>query len=548
MRVDGRTIGRGATRSLGTVVLALLMIVAGMMLPDVASATGHPTRPVTVQGVVTGSGSALAGATVSVLKASTGTVLAAATTDATGRFTISDLAAGKVKIRAEKTGWLTAFANGKACLAGARVFTLVPGRTLTNVRVDLTREAVVEGQVLGWMDPLGDATVTIYSATSGKRLRSVTADGDGYYRIDQLAAGPIKIGATKPGWIASFANERATLATADVFTLVAGQTLRQTWDPLNLYIDLQPEAVIEGHVTGAGAPVQGARVAVLDPATGKVIRATTTDAAGAYRIGGLVSGDVKLRATKHGWQTVYANGKSTFATADTLSLQASQTLTDPLLDLTGGGALSGSVMGFSYSPVSPWDDPLGGVTVTAIDARSGKDVRSVTTDSLGAYLIGGLPAGDYRLRATKSGWATSYGVDARSLATATVFTVGAGRTVDVPSPWPLFAEVVIEGQVLGQMDPLGFATVTVLDADTGKALRSVTADGSGYYRVDGLPSGHEPAHFKVRATKLGWYPSYANGKTTLATADVFTLQAGQTLTQQWDPMVLYLDLLPRPVS
>ncbi len=50
------------------------------------------------------------------------------------------------------------------------------------------------------------------------------------------------------------------------------------------------------------------------------------------------------------------------------------------------------------------------------------------------------------------------------------------------------------------------------------------------------------------STKTGWVTSWANGKTSMATADVFTLYAGQVLSQSFDPMVLYLDLQPVPVS
>ena len=98
----------------------------------------------------------------------------------------------------------------------------------------------------------------------------------------------------------------------------------------------------------------------------------------------------------------------------------------------------------------------------------------------------------------------------------------------------------IQGQVLADMDPIGYATVTVFDAHTGKALKSVTTNGEGDYRVDGLPA----VQIKVRASLQGWLASYANGTYSLATADVFALHAGQTLTQSWDPVVVYL----RPVG
>jgi hypothetical protein len=181
--------------------------------------------------------------------------------------------------------------------------------------------------------------------------------------------------------------------------------------------------------------------------------------------------------------------------------------------------------------VTPWDDPLPGVTVTALDPVTEHVLGSTTSDAFGNFRIGMLTEGQVLLRATKAGWVTSF----------------AGPVPVAPwVPYPpvamtIYAAASVEGQVLGQMDPLGGATVTVLDAATGKVLGSTVADGDGYYRVTGLP----PGDVKVRATKTGWYPGFANGRRTFATADVLTLVEGVTLTQQWDPMVLYLDLAPR---
>jgi Carboxypeptidase regulatory-like domain len=102
----------------------------------------------------------------------------------------------------------------------------------------------------------------------------------------------------------------------------------------------------------------------------------------------------------------------------------------------------------------------------------------------------------------------------------------------------------IKGQVLSFMDPIGYAKVTVLNADTGAAIRSVVTDGSGFYMVTGLPAGH----IQVRATKAGYLDAWASGATTRAAATVYTLVPGQTLEQSWDDqLVLYLDLAPEGV-
>jgi hypothetical protein len=591
-------------------------------------------------------------AVVTAYDATTGAVVRSTRTDGLGEFRLDPLPAGDYKVRAALAGHLTTFALGKRTLATADVLTVAAGQTVPlPSEMVLWAEAVVEGQVLGWMDPLGGATVSVLDAVTGKVLRSVKLAEDQYeYRIGGLASGQVKVRATKPGWITDFANNRDTFAQADVFTLVPGVTLAQTWSPEpNLYLDLTPEAAISGLVMGFSEymddPLAGATVVALDATTGRTLGRATTDAAGEFRIGGLVAGQIKVRVSAPGFLTTYLDQKSTFATADVYTVTPLDTLEvpgtgaiglyaeavvegsvlsqmDPIggatvavldaatgrvlravrlaedqfeyriaglpagdvkvratkpgyfpdfannrdtfaqgdvftlrsgvtltqtwspeanlyLDLEPQAVVTGYLMGFSYGD-NDWDDPVPGVRVAAIDLATGRVVRTAVTgwDPYGGYRLDGLRAGTYRLRATKDGWLTSY---------AGPVTVAAGEVSD-QGMWSIYGEAVIEGQVLGSFDPLGGATVTVYDAATGLPVKSVRADGDGYYRVTGLgdPYADVRSDFKVRAAKTGWYPQFANGKPSLATANVFTLEHGQVLRQSWDPLVLYLDLTPRP--
>ena len=564
MSVANRINARGVTRRLGVVVLALVTM-SWIALPDASTAAATTTGPVVVDssyptstsagvaGVVTGGGSPLAGVTVTAIAAATGTALRSVKTDPSGAFRIGSLPASQVKVRAVLAGWLTAFAYGKSTLASADVFILRAGQTLRlTSRIMLTREAVMEGDVMGFSqnydDPLGGVTVTAFNAVTGAALRSVKTAGTGgqwgHFRLGALAAGQVKVRLAAPGWLTVFVGGASTWATAAVVTVRAGRTTDVGLQAM------QGEAVLEGQVLGWMDPLGNATVTVFDGATGKALRSVTTDGSGYYRIDKLAAGDVKVRATKAGWLPSFANGKSTLAGADVFTLVSGVTLKqqwDPMvlyLDLTPGAVLEGGeVFGFSYDPNNGWDGPLPFVTATVLDAATGKALGSAQTDGLGKYRIAGLPAGQVKVRLTRPGWLTVFAGGGSTLATAAVFTLQAGQTTGA-SGATMYAEAVVQGQVLGQMDPLGAATVTVLDAASGKALRSVTADGSGQFRIDRLAAGD----VKVRATKAGWLPSFANGKSTLAGADVFTLVAGQTLSQQWDPLVMYLDLTPGPVS
>ena len=103
--------------------------------------------------------------------------------------------------------------------------------------------AAVEGQVLSGLDPVTGGFVTVYDAVTGLVLGSGPANiDDYYYRISGLPAGDVKLGAIVPGpYEPDFANDRDTLAQADVFTLMPGVTLVQSWEPdtFGPYLDVR---------------------------------------------------------------------------------------------------------------------------------------------------------------------------------------------------------------------------------------------------------------------------------------------------------------------
>lgn len=413
--------------------------------------------------------------------------------------------------------------------------------------------ASMQGQVLGRMDPVvGAATVTAFDADTGRAVRSTVADAEGDYRLGGLPAGRYKVRAVKDGWVTGWADccTATSKATATVFTLREGEVLTQSWNPPSLYLDLWPESVIEGSVRGVdddpvvgwNGPLGGVKVIVVDEATGATVRSTTTDAQGGYRIGGLMGGDYTVRAVKAGWlsaRTLTTTGPWTPAHVD--------------LTMTAEAVLKGQVLG--------WMDPLGGATVTAFDADTGRAVRSTVADIEGAYRLGGLPAGRYKVRAAKEGWLTGWAnyPTGTSKATATVFTLAVGQvlteTWDPPNlSIDLSLASVIDGTVRGVVDdpagpwegPLAGVRVTATNTDTGAVSRATT-DSLGAYHLGGLATGE----YVVRAARTGWLPAreVVSVAPWLSTRVDLTLVAGQVLTQSWNPPNLSIDLWPvRPGS
>ena len=519
------------------------MAVALALLAPVTASAGFAATTLSSGGTASIQGQVLSrmdpvvgAATVTAFNADTGAAVRSTTADASGNYILSGLPAGNYKVRAAKTGFLTGWANYPAdSKATATVFSLYAGQVLTqswdplNLYIDLSPESVIEGNVLGinndpvngWDDPLSGVRITLFDAATGAAVRSATTDPVGHYRIGGLVEGSYKVRAAKPGWL----------------TVVKVATT-SPWLTAHADFTLYAEASIQGQVLSRMDPVVGAAtVTAFNADTGAAVRSTTADASGNYILSGLPAGNYKVRAAKTGFLTGWANYPAdSKATATVFSLYAGQVLTqswDPLnlyIDLSPESVIEGNVLGINNDPVNGWDDPLSGVRITLFDAATGAAVRSATTDPVGHYRIGGLVEGSYKVRAAKPGWLTVVKV----ATTSPWLTAHADFT--------LYAEASIQGQVLSRMDPVvGAATVTAFNADTGAAVRSTTADASGNYILSGLPAGN----YKVRAAKTGFLTGWANYPAdSKATATVFSLYAGQVLTQSWDPLNLYIDLSP----
>jgi hypothetical protein len=637
--------GTGKRLSIFAVCIAVGATSVALLGASAASATAAPASA-TVTGMVSAGGHAVSSAAVSLYNADTNAKLGTTTTGANGTFTETGITVPRVKVGAVKAGWATTYAFDKYTLASANVFWLTTGQKLTLPKaITLYPEAVIEGQVLGWMDPVSNAKVTVYNADTGAAVASApNTYGDAEYRIGGLPAGRYKVGATAPGWLPGFANGASTLASATVFTLRFGQTLRQQWDPEVLYIDLSPAGVVDGSVMGIDNdpvwgwddPLGGVTVSVLNASTGAVLGTATTNSLGEYSVGGLAAGDVKVRFSKDGWLTTYANGQYTLATAGVYHVEPFYGLHLGELVIYSQPAVMGQVLGtfdplggatvtvydantgkalksvtldtYQYEyhigglPVGPikvgatapgwlpgfadfeptlasarvftlepgntlvqtwsptmslyidlvpeafvsgtvngvnqaahWSGPLSGVTVAVFDATTNKPLASGQTDAKGKYRIGGLNYGaTIKVQASKPGWTTSYAFDKFSLATANTFPIGYQTELVMPKAITVYADMTAQGQVYGLTSPLAGATVTVYDATTGAKLKTGTTDATGHFKVSGLPT----KSVKIAASKTGWATGYAFDKNTLATANVFTVAWGQTLTLP-KPMVLH---------
>ena len=156
-------------------------------------------------------------------------------------------------------------------------------------------------------------------------------------------------------------------------------------------------ASIAGSVSdGVGGPLAGIFVtAYADSGSGwSALGSDVTDAAGAYLIDALADGSYRLYASDPGGAYVaeWYDDQPSVATAQDIVLDPGNPAAQADMVLAGSGQVTGSV-------TDAVGEPLAGIRVSAYRSLSGgwPEQSAAFTGTDGAYVIGALPAGDYRI-------------------------------------------------------------------------------------------------------------------------------------------------------
>ena len=257
---------------------------------------------------------------------------------------------------------------------------------------------------------------------------------------------------------------------------------------------------------------------------------TATTSGGGYDLGGLSAGTyrVKFNDGSGAYALQYYNHKVTAKSADGVSVTAGATTSGINAVLTTAGHVTGTVK--NESSVG-----LVGIYVDASrsDGSGGWElVRVATTTSGGAYDLGGLPTGTYRLEFYDASgtYLGEFYNDKASLASADDVPVTAGATTSgvnavlAISPGHITGTVKNEGAV-------GLAGIYVdayrSDGAGGWDFYSVTSTTSGgAYDLGGLPPDTYRVEFFDGA---GTYEGeFYDNKASLAAGDNVTVTAGGT--------------------
>ena len=202
----------------------------------------------------------------------------AARTDAEGRFHVDTLVPGRFHVEAVAPGFARALRDG-----------VEPGADL---RLTLARVTRVNGRVVD-PDGRGAAGVTVVIAGSGLwPARQTETDDDGRFELEAIPPGVYEVRA--------FRDELAAPPRRGL-SVEAGQ-------PAFLTFALAEGAILRGVIRDAvgSRPIANAQVTVSTEALDAAPRATTTDAEGRFRVGGLGSAAVRVSVFAEGYVPVSA--------------------------------------------------------------------------------------------------------------------------------------------------------------------------------------------------------------------------------------------------
>ena len=252
-------------------------------------------------------------------------------------------------------------------------------------------------------------------------------------------------------------------------------------------------ASISGTVSdGGGAPLVDIVVtAYADTGTGwSAVDSQVTDAAGGYLLDGLADGTYRVYASDPGGSYVaeWYDDQPSVATAQDIVLDPGNPAAQADMVLAGSGQVTGSV-------TDAVGEPLAGIRVSAYRSLSGgwPEQSAAFTGTDGAYVIGALPAGDYRIGFLDPSGAnaTEYYRDTPDFDSALALSLGAGATLA-----GVDAELAAVGALSGQVsDPSAVPLAGILvvaHRDDGSGFAQVAfnqTDAGGAFAFTGLAPG-----------------------------------------------------------
>jgi hypothetical protein len=304
---------------------------------------------------------------------------------------------------------------------------------------------------------------------------SAETDENGGYTIYSLPGGDYRVSVWggQGGWLDQFYNNKRLHENADPVSVTVGANT----GGIDFFMD--PAGSISGNVSDAHGPVAYVWVDACNW-NDTFCNGTETDENGDYTIYSLPGGDYRVNVWggQGGWLDQYYDHVRYWDLATPVAVTVGIDTGGIDFDLESGGSISGWVTDASGNPIE-------GLDVSACGYDDPEPFcMGVNTHDDGSYIIGGLPAGDYRVSIFGSGWAREYYDDTDRWYEATRVPVTEGLITS-----GIDFDLEPGGSISGRVtDEYGNPLVN-MSMDLEQGWYGTCADEDGYYTIVSVPFG-----------------------------------------------------------
>jgi len=342
-------------------------------------------------------------------------------TNADGNYIFDVLPPGDYLVSAKADSYLVEFWDEADSVANASFVTVESGKIVEKTDFTLIVGGLISGRVLDAEknSPLEKAIITVIQS-HGRMKKSAKTNEKGEYLINGLPDGSYKAVAVKKGYVREWYLEKETKSEATAIEITDSGT--QNNIDFTLTRAEQGGSGLSGIVLddSTGLPIEGAAVSIM-PLTFAKSKQAITGQDGTYEIMGVKPGVYIAVCRAKGYIGEFYENAHSWLKAKHIKVETDQVTENINFGLAPQEQGAYTIMGTVKDQVGV---PVEGALVQAQEA--GQIVAAGKTDENGNYDLNNMPAGMYKLVASRVSFSDGY-YNGESLENAEVLAIGAGK-------------------------------------------------------------------------------------------------------------------------